>query len=746
MPTQRHHAEELHLGSKRWAKPAKPTRYRFSLAIKLARPGGAMRSFTSSLQLAIFASSLWVLGETSPARAQDAPPGGALANDELIYSVNRTPESPFETSRAVQVITQEQIWRRNARTLPEVLFEETGIFVQQTNYGAGSPIIRGQMGKQILILIDGVRVNNATYRFGPVQYLNTVDLAMVERIEVVRGVGSVMGGDAFGGSINIITKKGPGPGDEYRFGATLFSRYSTADQAVTGRAEVYGRSQKFRYLAGVTYRDSADVEAGGDRGKQRATGYGEEAGNVSFEVFLSPERTLSLGYQFLEQQDVPRTDRIVDRTNTVFDFDPQRLQLLTLSLQDVTDRSWSDVLRLTASWNRQDEGRREIRSNRLTTERQFTDQQTVKAVNLEVGAFIGARHRLVYGADYSTEDIVSRRRDLRLDTGVVTRQRGNYTDGASYEALGVYIQDRFNIGKRFTVALGARYNDFAAAGSEVSSVGTLKLDSSFDDVSSSLSLLFQAAPNLHLIASARRGFRAPNLDDLSVFDERAEGTEVPNVSIGPEHAVAYEIGAKYQSARLSGSVYYHRSSLSDLLVRSAGVFNGLPFFDRNGNGLRDPSEPLVLQKQNIGEATIDGIELDFRIALNSAWLVFANATETTGDDELLNQPLTRIPPRFGTLGLRWSPSSVKRRPWAELVGSFAEAQRRLAPADITDSRIGVGGTDAFATLHLRGGMSLGERLRLTAAAENLTDEEYKLHSSGVFRPGRQLVLGVQFTR
>ena len=92
------------------------------------------------------------------------------ADDErsrLVYSVNRTPERPFDTARAVQVITAEDIWRKNARTVPELLMNETGLFVQQTNYGGGSPVIRGLMGKQVVILLDGVRINNATFRFGP---------------------------------------------------------------------------------------------------------------------------------------------------------------------------------------------------------------------------------------------------------------------------------------------------------------------------------------------------------------------------------------------------------------------------------------------------------------------------------------------------------------------------------------------------------------------------------------------------
>jgi outer membrane receptor protein involved in Fe transport len=679
-----------------------------------------------------------------PIAAQEEGAATGNAGFDLIYSVNRAPESPFETARAVQVITAEDIWRRNARTLPEVLMEEAGVFVQQTNYGSGSPIIRGQIGKQILILVDGVRVNNATYRFGSIQYLNTIDLAMVERIEIVRGVGSVLGGDAFGGSINIITRKGPGPGEARPFGSRLFARYSSADGAVTGRAEVFGRGDKMRYLVGATYRDSDDVEGGDRIGEQAATGYDEQAGNFNLEYFLSQDRTLSLDYQALEQNDVPRTDRIVDRTNVKFDFDPQRIQLLSLSFQDLTDRSLTDSLKVTAYWNRQDEGRQEIRSNRLTTERRHIDRQSVGGLNVEIGTFLGGGHRLVYGADYSSEDIVSQRRDVRLDTGAVTRARGNYTDGASYDSLAAYLQDRFNLGDRVSVALGARYSRFSAAGSETSSVGRLDLDSSTDDLSGSLSLLVRATEGLHLVAGVRRGFRAPNIDDLSVLDERAEGTEVPNTDLAPEHALAYEVGAKFRNSRGSGSIYYHRTDLTDLLTRSAGTFQGLSFFDRNGNGRRDTGEPVVLQKQNIGEATIDGFEADFRYAVADGWSVFGNATDTTGDDEFLKVPLGRIPPFFGNLGVRWAPANAGREPWVEAVYSFADSQHRLAPADVSDSRVGPGGTAAFDVFHLRGGCSLGERARLTVAAENLSDEAYKLHGSGVYRPGRQIVLGIEF--
>ena len=230
--------------------------------------------------------------------------------------------------------------------------EEAGVFVQQTSYGGGSPIIRGLVGKQILILVDGVRLNNATFRFGPLQYLATIDVAAVERIEIVRGVGSVLGSDALGGTINIITKKGPSLDQQVGAHVRFFSRYSTADQAVTGRAEVSGRSEKTRYTAGLTFRDTGSVEGGGSAGKQAGTGYGEMGANFYLDYFLSDDKTLSFSYFNLDQEDVPRTDHIQSGRNLVFDFEPQQNQLASVTYQDFASRAWADSFSATAySWN-----------------------------------------------------------------------------------------------------------------------------------------------------------------------------------------------------------------------------------------------------------------------------------------------------------------------------------------------------------------------------------------------------------
>jgi len=199
-----------------------------------------MKLFT--LVLIVVAGALPVFSDTN-----GVPPGGTTNNntaaavaepanstgqptlaetsklsEDLIYSVDRTPERLFETPRSVSVITIDDLWRKNGRSLADILANEAGIIVTMNQYSSASPVVRGLSGKQVQILIDGIKINNSIY--GTTQeYLNFIDPSMIERIEVVRGVVSVLGTESLGGVVNIITRKGPAGGEE--FGGAAVSCY-----------------------------------------------------------------------------------------------------------------------------------------------------------------------------------------------------------------------------------------------------------------------------------------------------------------------------------------------------------------------------------------------------------------------------------------------------------------------------------------------------------------------------------------
>jgi hemoglobin/transferrin/lactoferrin receptor protein len=675
--------------------------------------------------------------ETTPVRPDDE-------RARLVYSVNRTPERPFDTARAVQVITAEDIWRKNARTVPELLMNETGIFVQQTNYGGGSPIVRGLMGKQVVILLDGVRINNATFRFGPLQYLNTIDVNAVDRIEIVRGGESVLGSDSLGGLVNIILKKGPAAGSRQALGGTVAARLATEDSSGAAHAEIFGKIEKLRYTIGSTFRQTGDVEAGGTRGLQREAAYDEWAAAMSAEYAMSPARTLSVRYHTLEQDKVPGASR--SATTAYLVNDPQSLRLLTFEYQDLTKHRLFDQLQITAFVNRQTEGQIEIRSTALNVERRNLDTDDMVGTSVQMESFLGGSHRLIYGLDYTTERIGSVRNDVNVVTGGVAVNRGKFTDGAGYRSAAVYVQDHFDLTKRLTTAIGGRYGRTSASGTENSKVAVLDLSSAQSDATGSATVVGHLSRAINLVAGVTRGFRPPNIDDLSRYDDRSgsEGIEVPNPSLRPERSVSFEFGVKADSTRFDGSAFYYNSRLDDLHDRRAGTSNGLPYFDLNDNGMRDANEPGVLQRVNIGRATIRGVELDGRLRLAPSFSLAGNFTTTRGDDHVLNEPLSRIPPAFGRLTVRWSPLASQRRIWSELGYTFAAAQRRISTRDKGDARIGAAGTDGFDVLGVRGGCDVMRQVRVSVGLENIFDKAYKYHASGVFRPGRQFVLGTEF--
>jgi hemoglobin/transferrin/lactoferrin receptor protein len=669
------------------------------------------------------------------------PVGGD--DKDLIYSVNRTPERPFDTGRAVKVISSEDIWRKNARTIAEVLIEEPGIFLQQTNYAGGSPIIRGMIGPDILIEVDGVKINNATYRLGPLQYLNTIDLNMVERIEIVRGLEPILTSSALGAVINIITKKGPPGGKLKPIGSAFFGRFSSADMSLMGHAEFYGQTAKFRYHVGATFRDTGNVKAGGGKGVQPWTGYDEAGGNVSFDYFLSQDKTISFDYLRTEGDNMPRTDRLASREYLVLNYDPLRMQLGRLTYQDLAKHGFINSMLLTLSYANKFEGRQEIKSASPKAEAYYYDVDPTWGANLELSSFIGSKHRLLYGMDFFADDIQSRRTDLNLTTKAFTTKRGQYTNGATDQTMAFYIQDRFDAFNWLSLIPGIRVNRVALDGAENTSAGVLSLTNTAWDVTGSLSTIVKPTENFHLIANVSRGFRSPNIDDVSVYDDRGSSIEVPNPLLKSGKVLSYEGGAKYTGYGFDASAFFFYNNLTDMMQRAPGLYNGLSYLDKNGNGVKDSGEPIIYQRANLGKANIKGVELDAGYTAHPQVRLFGNYTWTYGNDLTAHAPLTRMPPKYGTLGARWS-GLARVKPWTELTYNFATAQRRVSPADITDIRIGPNGTDGFNVLNFRSGVSVFERFRMTLALENLTNTFYKYYGSGVYRPGFQVVLGAEF--
>ena len=662
--------------------------------------------------------------------------------DVRAVSAVRHDQKQFDAPRDLTVITGEELRRKNFRTVPEALNEVVGVLVQETNYAGGSPILRGMVGNRILILVDGVRLNSGYYRLGPNQYLNTIDIGQVERIEVIRGPGSALyGSDALGGVIHVITKA-PRPEESGRpVSGELFTRLSSADRGISSRARMTAAWKKLSATGGVGGKNFGDLQPGGAAPRVRDSGYHELDGDMRFAYAPDSRQRVTFSLARVHQSDACRTDVMVSGANLEYCWDGTRRDIAHLGyrLEQVSRLvNWVEVQgRYQTQW----EDLHTVASASPAVRSHYFDRTRTRGATLEAGTTLGSHHVLTYGADLDFDTFTSSREDRNSSTGVTRGLPGNVPNGSSYANLAVFLQDEIRIAGPLSLNLGGRYSTVIIRGMlSDPGTGTVSLDNHLHDLTGNAFLSVAAGEHTRFYAGFSQGFRAPNLNDEGFLGVSGPRFEVPNPALQPEKSNTWEAGMKFAHRRFSGSSSYFVSQYRGLIDRTPSRFGGLPYLDLNGNGLQDKGELNVYQRANIGRARVYGgtVEGEWRILDNWSW--YGNLAWTRGNDTANHTPLTRIPPVKGVMGQRWRRRSGSL--WAEAYTIVAGAQRRLSPSDRADLRIRQGGTPGFATANLRGGIAAGPLGTVTLALENLTNKNYRWHGSGIDAPGINLVLGI----
>jgi hemoglobin/transferrin/lactoferrin receptor protein len=654
-------------------------------------------------------------------------------------------EDPFDSLRAVEALDAEELVRRRPRTVPEALAEVPGAYVQKTNHAGGSPFVRGMTGPQNLIMIDGVRVNAGTYRTGPLQYLNTIDSFSIQRIELLRGPGSVLyGSDAVGGVFELITRDPvpTGAGQTGKFVPLLALRTSTADWERSGRAGISVATPGFGLTGGVTGRVFDDLRGGGDVGDQVFSGYSETDWDAKVRLGEPGGDRLEILYQGVRVRDAGRTDKLESRgVLTMYDENHRDLVYASGKLRIPSLRT---RVTITPSYQRQLETKRQI---------QFADEAhediSWVARNHDVVHTVGGSMRfdtrllarrldLVYGARFYRDAVTSEASAGTSDDSLEATAPG-YPEGSGYSTSGLYAlvtgtpvrTDRW---VELVVYGGAQLATFSAWAPGIEDVG----DVDFHNIGGA------AAAGVHLRQRGRfnvgfgfnQGLRAPNLNEAALVGSTGEWFHVPNPDLGPERSDTLELTGRVRTGAVTFAATGYASFLREYIVRTPTTYQG------SDTHLELP----VVHNANQGRGQIFGVEGRVEAQLPAHFAVGGDLTYTWGryeDEELGWVPVSRIPPLFGTIRLRFSP------PWQDLfVDLYAQAaasQDRLSPLDETDARIPEGGTPGWWTLNLRAGFRPHRNVHLAIGAVNLADAAYKYHGSGVYSPGRSLWLAIEVT-
>ena len=675
--------------------------------------------------------------------------------DELkpvVVTASRYNESEFESPLPLNCVSSKKILNREAKTAAEALREERGIFIQKTNHGGGSAIIRGMSSNQILLLVDGIRLNNSTYRLGNHQYLTTVDQNTLGQIEILHGPASVLyGSDALGGVINLRTNSPDFPDSNSFYNYKLVSRFASADMEKMVHGYLSYTQQFFHLSAGYSHKIFGDLKRGdwnpfghrknpGNEASQNPSGYEAYDWNIQMNIRPAYNQNLAIKHQTSKQFDVPRYDKYEDSGYYKWLYSPQSRHLSYLSYNVSNPVNYISEFNTTLSYHVQKEGRITQKSVDIPATDELDEVRTY-GVSFNISSALN-RHILISGMDLYYDHISSNR--YFIDPFTKERQKAadaRYPDGALYNSYGFFIRDEYSLTQKIGITAGLRYTFIEAAyrlqGISPGSFLPAEMESKFKSLTGSISLQYKLLPSLFFSLNFSQGFRAPNISDFSKFGESKGAIfEIPNPDLQPEklYMMDFTIKAETEKFRAVFSSYIH--FIRDMIASAEDQYEGASSILWNGTTFK------IKSKQNIGRGYITGMETSGTLKITHKIDLHGNLAYTYGENTTKHEPIGGIPPLFGLIGFDYNHRFLR----VGIFSRFAAKQSRLSSDDKDDPRIQDGGTPKWFTLNIRSGIECSSNIILRVSMENILNMNYREHGSGINAPGRNFIVSINLKK
>lgn len=723
-------------------------------------------------------------------------PAAALAQTEgetVVTGASDEPEA-LSAERAVSTTTRRDLDRQLPRSTPDAVRYEPGVFVQQSAHGQGSVYLRGLTGQQTLLLFDGIRLNNSTYRQGPNQYFFTLDSRTLRSIEVQRGGGSTRwGSDALGGVIDAHPiEPPPAPAGGLLAGGRASARFASADTDLGGRLQVEVAAAAFRFVGGFGARDVGRLQGppvrnpnpSTDAGPlpwvpryleyrptvpyseqpplrtQLGTGFRELAGDARLVVALMPQLELTIAGYLYRELDAPRTDQCpppsapFDQCTT---YEEQFRHLAYAALRGSLGR-FADDARLTVSWQEQHERRRLDLTAANLVGRGTDDVETfgvtahARSVRLRPAPWLSLRAE--YGADTYFDWLRSRAGHTYTDTGdTVVESRGQYLDGSTYLYGGAFADLAAAFGERFTARAGARLGWAGAAAPGDSLSGTQPVSRAWAPLVGHAGVEWRPIAGFSAFANWDASYRAPNLDDLTSRQQTGPGFQFENAALEPERAHTFELGGQLRTRWVWADAWLYETLIDGGIIKvsktSTQCPTGTPQCQGSWSRFQLENAPSLSEVRGVegGLRVFFPARVALRASIAYAWSegprVGSVAQGVYGVVLGERVPLSRTPPINGTAQLDWAHGSGFSFGAAL---QWAAEQTRLSISDYSDGRIPRYGTPGFAVLHLRASYRVGRDLIVAAVVENLFDSPYRMHGSSVNGAGRGVMLQLEARR
>lgn len=704
--------------------------------------------------------------------------------DEIVISASNFGQTKREIPKTISTVNAKDISFNNPQTSADLL-EGTGqVYIQKSQLGGGSPMIRGFSTNRLLITVDGVRMNNAIFRGGNLQNVISIDPLSIQNTEVTLGAGSIIyGSDAIGGVMSFYTKKPEfSYTDSLNLKSNLLVRYATASQEKTGHIDLNFGLKNWAFLTNVSYTDFNDLRMGSNGPSeylrpefvvtnnnedaivansnpkiQKTTGYDQINVMQKVSYKANDELDVDLGLFYTETSDYSRYDRLIryrgdNLRSAEWNYGPQKWFMSNLS---VTKRSSSaslyDNIKTTLAYQN-------FQESRMDRDFQETDrnvrEESVDAVsfNIDFEKELSETSNIFYGFEYIYNKVGSIGFTENIENNTTENAVSRYPDGATWQSAAIYASYKYRPTKKFVFQTGLRYNTI-----------TQKVD--FTDNNQFLNLPFSESNNTANALTGTAGvtfmpnktlqwkfnlssaFRAPNVDDIGkVFDSEPGSVVVPNDDLDPEYAYSGELGLKLNFDKLfvfDMATYY--TYLDNALVRRDGTLNG------ESQIIYDGELSNVQSMQNASKSWIYGFEVGAQVNFSDAFKLTSQYNIIGGTEETdgVEVPVRHVVPNFGNTHLVWQKNKVKVDGFVNYNNALSFDQ--LAPSEAEKDYIyaldqnGNPYSPSWYTLNLRTQYEIGDAVVVSAALENITDQRYKTYSSGIAAPGRNLIVSFQYS-
>ncbi|PCJ80364.1 MAG: hypothetical protein COA49_09005 [Bacteroidetes bacterium] len=665
------------------------------------------------------------------------------------------------------------------------LLQNTGqVLVQQSQQGGGSPVLRGFEANRVLLVVDGVRMNNAIYRSGHLQNSSTVDPNSIERIQVFMGPSSVRyGSDALGGVVHFQTRRPRFRSDNSE--SSFSSLFSTQFNSVNSSSILHGTAEAGGLRWGTVVSFSAskygDLKMGSRRNHgnsdwglvpfiaTRIDGVDSLIANPNPEIqsptgysqkdflhklrFGIPGGAIETNIQYSKTSNISRFDKINDYSGDVLRwaewyYGPQERLMTAISWEQYLGIPGS--LHTTIAYQKINESRYKRRFGEAIKEAKLEEVDVISMSSIwKSSPFRGDGWKFEAGVDGQFNEVESKVKALTPEGFLITDPEWGVNlmtrypnGGSSMTSLGAFTSAKrssglniYHIGMRYSYAsIDAVFNETPALALPFSEIHT-----SNGALTGSLVAEVPLGPTISTVSSLASGFRHPNIDDAAKVREKGGYVLIPNDSLKAEYLYSFDESVTWQPIEgFSITVSGFFSLWTDVISPVNAYLNG------QSTLIIDGESAIIQKNKNMGTATIRGARFQFAAPIVHRMMFNTIVNFNKGSILTSGSPLAHIPPTFGRSSIEY-----KAKKWSlesfVLFSGMKKIQDYGPGSTDNPQETLVDGNPSWWTLNIESHLEFHDYLHAQIGISNILDMHYKSFSSAISSPGRSIYIALHAT-